>query len=188
MNFDEWIQEKIRDSGHTRKEIAKMAGIPKNQFDDICKGKEPSRYQVQRLSKILNIDSDEIFCIISEKIEVKIKPIKVNAEVDLSSKQSSNQNKNDYKTPLQPIIDKTCILTGKPNPERAHYTGIMQHLFGAGRSEKCDNLFVAEICQEKHIEFDQPKERKSLQASHDFMVAILLTIKRKVENGQILIK
>ena len=64
----------------------------------------------------------------------------------------------------------------------------MQHLFGKGLSEKSDNLFVAEVSHEKHMEFHDPKTRKSMERSHEFIVAILLTIKRKVENGQIIFK
>lgn len=189
MNFSDWLQDQILKSGNTRKELAKLAGIPKNQLDSFCNGTLPSKYQVSKLSSALNIDEDEMLGILSDitcGTGMKIEPVKSHFNPDLSHKTAPNQLKSDYKTPLQPIKDKTCVITGKLNPERAHYTGIAQALFGKGLSEKCDNLFVAEICREKHIEFDQPKERKSLQASHDFLVAILLTIKRKAENGQII--
>lgn len=191
MNFSDWLQDQILKSGKTRKEIAKLAGIPKNQFDSFCNGTLPTRYQVSKLSSALNVDKDEMHDILTDIVTVKnmvIEKIKnpIHPITDFKSKQAPNQLKSDYKTPLQPIKEKTCVITGKPNPERCHYTGIMQAAFGKGLSEKCDNLFVAEICREKHIEFDQPKERKSLQASHDFLVAILLTIKRKAENGQII--
>ena len=185
INFSDWLQDKILKSGKTRKEVAKLASIPKNQVDMICNGIEPTPYHMHKLSRALDIDVNEMVDIVSKK-ESTLRPIKRQSKTDLPLKQAPNQLKSEYKTPLQPILDKTCVLTGKLNPERCHYTGIMQSAFGKGLSEKCDNLFVAEICHEKHLEFDQPKEKKSLQASHDFMVAILLTIKRKAENGQII--
>lgn len=186
MNFTDWLLDQILRSGHTRKEIAKlMDGFPKRRLDEICKGMCPSSYEVIQLSKVLNASVDEMEGLISGK-EPTLKPVDSHFKTDLPQTPAPNQLKSDYKTPLQPIKDKTCVLTGKSNPERCHYTGILQAEFGKGMSEKCDNLFIAEICKEKHTEFDQPKERKSLQASHDFMHAILLTIKRKAENGQII--
>jgi len=186
MNFSDWLQDQILRLGHTRKEIAQlMDRFPKRRLDEICNGMCPSSYEVAQLSKVLNTSVDEMEDMISGK-ESTLKPIDSHFKTDLPQKTAPNQLKSDYKTPLQPIKDKTCVLTGQPNPERCHYTGMMQAAFGKGLSEKCDNLFIAEICKEKHIEFDQPKERKDLQASHDFMFAILLTIKRKLENGQII--
>ncbi len=187
MNFSDWLQDQILRSGHTRKEFAKLAGIPKRRMDEFCNGMCPSSFESMKVSKALGIGFDEIEDVIGGK-EPSLDPVNSHPVADLKSKQAPDQLKSDYKTPLQPIKEKTCVLTGQPNPERCHYTGIMQHLFGKGRSEKVDNLFIAEICHEKHVEFDQPKERKDLQASHDFMVAILLTIKRKLENGQIIFK
>ena len=188
MNFSDWLQDQILRSGHTRKEIAQlMDRFPKRRLDEICNGLCPSSYEVMQLSKVLNTSVDEMEGLISGK-EPSLKPVDSHFKNDLPSKQAPNQLKSDYKTPLQPIKDKTCVITGKLNPERAHYDGPMQHLFGAGVSEKCDNLFVAEICAELHREYHNPKEPKSIERSHDFLVAILLTIKRKLENGQLFFK
>lgn len=188
MNFSDWLQDQILRSGKTPKEIAQlMKGFPKRRLDEIRNGMCPSSYEVIQLSKALGTSPDEMEDVIGGK-EPNLEPVNSHPVADLKSKQVPDQLKSDYKTPLQPIKDKTCVLTGQPNPERCHYTGIMQHLFGKGVSEKVDNLFIAEICHEKHVEFDQPKERKDLQASHDFMVAILLTIERKLENGQLFFK
>ncbi len=185
MNFSDWLQDQILKTGKTRKEVAKLAGIPKRRMDEFCNGMCPSSFESKKLSKALTIGFNEIEDMISGNNKLNLAPVKGYFKSDFSQ-TAPNQIKSDYKTPLQPVKVNTCVLTGKPNPERCHYTGIMQHLFSKGMSEKCDHLFVAEICREKHIEFDQPKERKSLQASHDFIVAILLTIKRKAENGQII--
>ena len=191
MEFHDWLQETIRDSGMVRKEIAKLAGIPKNHLDAWCTGASfPSNYEISRLSKALNIDEMEIDDAINGKHEPKLEPIAQHPGFVPSDPTAAGGTpfKPNNETPLKPINGRTCILTGLPNPENAHYTGYLQDLFGKGMSEKCDNLFVAEINKKKHQEFDQPKERKDLQASHDFMAAILLTIKRKVELGLIEIK
>jgi len=188
MDFGNWLTEKIRDSRNTRQEIAKLSGIPKNKLNLLCSGSLPSPYQSKKLSKALNIGFDEIEDMVSGGGNQSLNPVKSHSKVDLSSKTVPNQIKSDYKTPLQPIKDKTCVITGRPNPVRAHYDGPAQHIFGKGLSVKSDNLFVAEIDHELHMEYHDPKEPKSIERSHDFLVAILLTIKRKAENGQIIFK
>lgn len=190
-NFQCWLQSSVCKSKLTRGEIAKRIGMPKTHMNNLWNGETPSRYQVNKLATFFGIEPDTLFDIIREsnrpnngKIEKGFEPFRPNKP----SAPEGTPFKPNCKTPLKPVNGRPCVLTGKPNPERAHYTGMMQHLFGKGKSSKCDNLFVAEINKEKHKEFDQPNEKKDLQASHDFMVAILLTIKRKVELGLIVIK
>ncbi len=188
MTFTDYLLDQILRSGHSRKEIAQlMPNFPKRRLDEICNGLCPSSHEVMQLSRALNVSVDEMEDLISGK-ESTLEPVKSHFKADLTQNTAPNQLKSDYKTPLQPIKDKTCVISGTPNPERAHYDGPMQHLFGAGTSEKCDNLFVAEISRELHLEYHNPKEPKSIERSHDFLVAILLTIKRKLENGQIIFK
>ena len=114
MSFSDWLQDLILRSGHTRKEIAKLAGIPKNQMDGLCNRTEPNRFQIQRLTKVLNVNEDEIFCLIDCKTEVKLDPIKSHFKTNLPQKQTPNQLKSDYKTPLQPKNFKLVI------PEKRH--------------------------------------------------------------------
>lgn len=191
MSFHIWLQNTIRDSGMSRGDVAKAAGIPKTQLDALWIGHVgPSNYQMSRLCKVLQTDEMEVLRLINGKHEPNLQPIVQRPVFDSSMKTAAggSQLKNTHKTPLKPINGRTCVITGKPNPERAHYTGQAQFILGKGLSEKCDNLFVAEIDRELHQKFDQPESRKSLEASHDFLVAILLTIKRKVELGLIEIK
>lgn len=185
-SFHDWLQKIILEKNIDPRVLAKLTKIPKHQIDSFRKGEIlPNLFQMTKIAEVLDIRVDEMPAFPAEKSHLP--PVKKHDSV-IKKLPAKSQLKDDYKTPLQPIIDKTCVLTGGQNPERAHYTGIMQHLFGKGRSKKCNNLFVAEISKEKHFEFDNPKERKSLEASHDFLVAILLTIERKVKNGQIIFK
>ncbi len=187
MNFSDWLQDQIIKSGKTRKEIAKLANMPKREMDDICNGGIPKYHRLKWIASALNLTVYEIEDALLESKNSNLEPVvNVHPIADFKSKQAPNQLKSDYKTPLQPIKVKTCVITGKPNPERAHYDGPAQHHFGKGMSQKCDNLFVAEISSELHREYHNPKEPKNIERSHDFLVAILLTIKRKAENGQII--
>lgn len=88
MNFPDWLQDQILRSGHTRKEIAKIAGLPKNQVDMICNGIEPTPYHMHKLSRALNIDVQEMIDIVDGK-ESNLEPVNVHPVADL--KESSDQ-------------------------------------------------------------------------------------------------
>ena len=74
-----------------------------------------------------------------------------------------------------------CQHCGRHGPVVAcHYTGLMQHQLGKGRGIKVDDCFVADLCQYCHSMFDNPEFRKSVGMSHDFMFAILKTVKLRL--------
>ena len=86
--------------------------------------------------------------------------------------------------PLVSAKERGCVLCGSfNNVQRAHYTGIDQHRLGKGLATKCDHLFTADLCIDCHQRFDQPKERKSLDLDSEMKLAILLTIKRDLDQG-----
>lgn len=66
-----------------------------------------------------------------------------------------------------------------------HYTGFRQHELGKGYGMKCNDLATAFLCHKCHTEMDQPKERKSVEASEDFLFCVIKTIIRKEENGNL---
>jgi hypothetical protein len=185
--YHDWLQETILKKNIDPRGLARETGLPKHLIDSFRKGEIlPNSFQMEKIRKALGISIGDMpdFSI---KKSSKLVPVREH-ESGIKKETVKNNIKSNHKTPLQPIIDNTCVLTGAKNVERCHYDGPMQHLFGKGMSEKCDNLFVAEVSHEKHMEFHDPKTRKSIERSHEFLVAILLTIKRKVENGQIIFK
>lgn len=187
MKFHDWFQEKILKKGIDPRILAKTTGLPKHLIDSFRKGEIlPNSFQIEKIRKALDISVEDMPDFSVQKSS-KLEPVREH-KTGIKKEPVKSKIKSNHKTPLQPVIDNTCVLTGVPNAERCHYDGPMQHLFGKGMSEKCDNLFVAEVSHEKHMEFHDPKTRKSIERSHEFLVAILLTIKRKVENGQIIFK
>jgi hypothetical protein len=65
----------------------------------------------------------------------------------------------------------------------AHYTGLRQHLYGKGRGIKGSDVLVADLCRVCHEHFDQPQERKSIEASEAFLHCIAMTLIRRAEAG-----
>jgi hypothetical protein len=187
MNFHDWLQQTILDKKIDPRVLARETALPKHLIDSFRKGEMlPNRFQAEKIRKAVDALVEDMPDF-SVKKTSKPEPVR-DHKSGIKREPAKNRIKNNHKTPLQPIVDNTCVLTGSKNAERCHYDGPMQHLFGKGMSEKCDNLFVAEVSHEKHMEFHDPKTRKSIERSHEFLVAILLTIKRKVENGQIIFK
>ena len=70
----------------------------------------------------------------------------------------------------------------------AHYTGIRQHQYGKGRGVKCSDHMGALLCQACHLHFDQPAQRKSIEASEEFLHCIALTWERWRDMGLVNIK
>jgi len=64
MQFHEWFQEKIRDSGKTRRDISKESKLPKNRIDSLCNDMFPTNYEIVILSRSLKIDPDEMLSIV----------------------------------------------------------------------------------------------------------------------------
>lgn len=88
---------------------------------------------------------------------------------------------------LKAAKDQPCIFCGSRDGTvvSAHYTGLRQHMFGKGRGIKCDDIFVADLCRKCHEDFDSYKRhgRKSIEHSEEFMFAILMTIRKRIQQG-----
>lgn len=82
MNFSDWLQDQILRSGNTRKEVARLAGMPKNQMDNICRGELPSNYQINGIARALNIYEDEVVDALEEK-ESTLEPVNSHPVADL---------------------------------------------------------------------------------------------------------
>lgn len=78
------------------------------------------------------------------------------------------------------VNDGTVVL--------AHYTGLRQHTYGKGRGTKGDDLVAAELCRDCHEDFDRPGERKSVEASEEFLHCVVLTQRRWYERGLMKLK
>lgn len=112
----------------------------------------------------------------------KIKPVKPRVKADFS--KISNMPK---------ASDKLCTgrfgqCKSSHGVQRAHYTGEFQSLFGKGTSQKVHDLFTSYLCISCHNRLDQPENRKSHEASHEFAIAINLSRKFDFDNGYLIYK
>lgn len=86
--------------------------------------------------------------------------------------------------------DRPCAICGKQDGTTVpcHYTGFRQHAYGKCMSQKCNDLFTADLCGEDHARVDQPREWKSEEASREFQAAILVSLHRDYKEGRMIFK
>lgn len=94
------------------------------------------------------------------------------------------------RTYLDAAAGKQCVRCGAQNGTTvpAHYTGLRQHTYGKGYGEKCSDITTADLCMSCHTYFDQPQQRKSVEASEDFLHCIVLTVLRRLRDKVLVIK
>lgn len=82
---------------------------------------------------------------------------------------------------------QSCVRCGKQDGTivGCHYTGLRQHTYGKGRGIKCSDAATADLCMECHAYFDQPQQRKSVDASEEFLHCIMLTIIRRLADKKL---
>jgi hypothetical protein len=147
----------------------------------------PTPRQTSVLSMALGIDM-ELFLNPTSKINNFNTTFAETADFKKVNVQNKDISKKDN-IPIIPV-DGSCTFPGckKQSTENCHFSGYDQALFGKSLSKKVSNLFVADLCHDHHIYFDQPKERKSERMSSEFKTCILLSIKRKADRGVIVFK
>lgn len=84
----------------------------------------------------------------------------------------------------QPCIRPSC---GQDNGTTvpAHYSGLYANLLGKGKGIKADDLFVADLCDQCHYYFDNYTGGNDDSRAAEFMLCILLTIRRRWISGAI---
>lgn len=81
-----------------------------------------------------------------------------------------------------------CIRCGRTDTViPAHYTGIRQLAFGKGKGIKCHDCCTADLCQDCHAYFDQPEQRKSIEASEEFLFLIMMSTVRRFNRGVLIV-
>lgn len=82
---------------------------------------------------------------------------------------------------------RSCVRCGVEDETivRAHYTGLRQHVFGKGMSQKCDDHVSADLCYGCHKYFDIDTEYKSIEKSEEFLTLCMLTLRRDFDEGVI---
>ena len=90
----------------------------------------------------------------------------------------------------QSAAGQPCVRCGSADGTvvAAHYTGLRQHAYGKGRGIKCDDTVSAELCQACHQWFDAPAQRKSIEASEEFLHCVVLTNRHRYDRGLISVK
>lgn len=66
-----------------------------------------------------------------------------------------------------------------------HYQGIGSLRLGKGRGIKPDDFCGADLCQKCHAAFDGYERDNDYERAFEFMVLVLLTIRRRFEQGVI---
>jgi len=133
MSFSDWLQDQILRSGHDRREIAKIANIPKNQMNDICNGGELKRGHIRGLAYALNLNVYEVEDAIDGVNGIFAGPIgscqvadltKVNDQIEKpGEKVKSSKIKNSF-TRLHDIKkpdDKTCWICNTPDDGTCYF-------------------------------------------------------------------
>jgi hypothetical protein len=89
---------------------------------------------------------------------------------------------------------KTCIRCGAPDAFSAHYNSPRQHLYGKGRSIKCNDIATAEFCHNCDDVFtegsyskfrDQEGWRDENDRSEWFQHWIMMTNIRRMDDGDL---
>lgn len=184
-SFAKTLQIKIMESGQINKEFAKNAFIKKNVLDGILYDETPDKWTLQKISRSLNIDIEEVESWLPIEKTI-IQPVK---------KTVVQANFKKPKSPLK-ASGRFCIrcwFNNKgyiyDNVEMAHYTGMMQGSLSKGISLRVPDILKCPLCRDKcHKHFDQPKVRKSIELSHEFLFLISLFIAQEFEKGNIIIK
>jgi hypothetical protein len=82
----------------------------------------------------------------------------------------------------------------------AHYTGLRQIALGKGKGHKCHDIAVADLCSKCHTAFDKLEAGfqqyddvthpyiKKIDNSEEFLFRVLLTIIRRLEQGELKFK
>ena len=80
----------------------------------------------------------------------------------------------------------------------AHYTGMRAHWMGKGTAHKVSDLFVADLCQRCHSQFDlhtkEPRTdskddfAKKIDLSEQFLFLVVKTLSRRVDQKIISVK
>jgi hypothetical protein len=178
------LYELMREKDITRGELAKGTRISKGKLDKIFAGFEKaSNFELKMMAQVLEVDIESIHGLNGTAQKQIVEPLKHAPNV-MSATSGTRKD-----APLIKISDDGCIKDGLPIAGSAHYNGMLNLLFGKGIAKKCHNLLTAELCDDCHKDFDSNAHgRKSMEASHDFMKCILLTIIRRYEAGKIIVK
>lgn len=77
---------------------------------------------------------------------------------------------------------KPCIRCGKRGCEPAHYSGLYSDQLGKGGGQKAFDV-AADLCRECHRYFDLYVDGNDDRRAAEFMLLILLTLRRNLEMG-----
>lgn len=81
--------------------------------------------------------------------------------------------------------EQSCVRCGVCDGTivSAHYQGLEAHKLGRGGSRKVDDIFVADLCFSCHALMDSYEGGNTVERSQEFLLLILLTVKRRVHQG-----
>lgn len=170
MNFSDWLQNQILRSGYTRKEIAKLAGMPKNEMDSICNGELPKRYRIGSIAYALNLNKHEVEDALDSPSELNLGPVNIHPVADLKKvneksekpgmKPKSTKIKNSAVRlhDLTPPKEKHCrwcnVETGSENFRHCEIP-LLKHRHGKGWGVKIDDNLSVWGCAKCDSEMSQ---------------------------------
>jgi len=170
------------EQGHTYQTIAKqIPNLSTPQVREVFETESPDLRQLHSVMNFLGVKEDlqPAIATLSTGQPSRSKKAKKQVIERLREQVKEHQDKSTLKL----AKGESCVRCGSMDGTvvSCHYTGIRQHLLGKGTGQKCHDLASAFLCSTCHAEMDQPKERKSVEASEEFLYCIVQTLIRKAE-------
>lgn len=104
---------------------------------------------------------------------------------DEKPKVRQRQPRQESPALLKAANGRDCIRCGSPDAVAAHYSGIGSQMLGKGTGTKCHDIATAELCDTCHKEFDQYADGNDYERAWEFLMLIMRTIVRRIEEGDL---
>lgn len=182
------LQVKIREiTKLTNNEFAKSADIKKKDLDKVLRSEVVTAWTYEKIAKALGVHVTELYSwgdlVKRENIQPPTRKI---VKADFKNKKPKSPLKAKGRFCIRCWFrDKIYVYD---HIELCHYTGIRQHSFNKGRGQKGSHILQCPLCKACHKRFDEPKVRKSVELSEEFLFFISLFIAQEYEEGNIIIK
>ena len=152
MTFHDWLQKTILEKNIDPRKLAKLSGIPKHQIDSFRKGDIlPTRYQIDRIAKTLDVGVDEIPAFPGSKS--KIDPVRKHElsignghKIDkpgLKKKESKIKNSAPRLHDIEIPKERHCWICNLPDDQTCYYhhceVPYYKIKYGSGTAKKIDD-------------------------------------------------
>ncbi len=95
--------------------------------------------------------------------------------------------KGDYAKLLKDAKGKDCVKCGGPDAMAAHYSGMHSNRLGKAMGKKAHDLATAYLCHRCHTEMDSYAEGNDAERSAEFLMLVMLTNIKRLEDGVLVV-